>query len=195
MRLGKDKRAIYIVVFLLLSASAGGQTGKSYKYHSEGNVKMNYAINGDQSFIIYYSLPELNVENIINSNGTFYRISIPGHVSTSAPGKPELPVYSRLITIPEGSGYKVKISEVRTSRINPSGKKIDGILYPSQEGETKNAEQKPSRFSIDKAEYARRGIINSDTVKIEPLGKVRDKNLANLVISPVRYNPLVLHTR
>lgn len=189
MRLGKDKRAIYIVVFLLLSASAGGQTGKSYKYLSEGNVKMNYAINGDQSFIINYSLPELNVENIINSNGTFYRISIPGHVSTSAPGKPELPVYSRLITIPEGSGYKVKISEVRTSRINPSGKKIDGILYPSQEGETKNAEQKTTRFSIDKAEYAKRGIINSDTVRIEPLGKVRDKNLANLIISPVRYNP------
>jgi len=189
MRLGKDKQAIYIVVFLLLSASAVGQTGKSYKYLSEGNLQMNYAINGDQSFVIYYSLPELNIENTINSNGTFYRLSIPGHVSTSDPGKPELPVFSRLITIPEGSGYKVKISEVRTSRINPSGKKIDGILYPSQEGETKNSDQKTTRFLIDKAEYAKRGIINSDTVRIEPLGKLRDKKLANLIISPVRYNP------
>jgi hypothetical protein len=100
-----------------------------------------------------------------------------------------VPVYSQLISIPEGSEYKVKITEVRTSRINPSGKKIEGILYPSQEGETKEAEQKTHRFLIDKTEYAKRGIIKSDTVRIEPLGKVRNVNLANLIIYPVRYNP------
>jgi hypothetical protein len=189
MRLGKDKQAISIAVFLLISASAGGQAGKSYKYLSDGNLQMNYAVTGNQSIIINYSAPEVNVENIINSNGTYYRLSIPGHVSTTVPGKPEVPVYSRLISIPEGSEYKVRITEVKTSRIKPSGKKIEGILYPAQEGETKEAVQKTGRFAIDRTEYAKRGVINSDTVRIEPLGKVRNMNLANLTIAPVRYNP------
>jgi len=189
MHLGKDKKTISIVVFLLLTASGAGQSGRSYKYLSEGNLETTYEINGNQSFIINYSAPELNVENIINPYGSFYRVTIPGHVSTTVPGKPEVPVFSRLISVPEGSECKIRITEVKTSRINPSGKKIKGILYPSQEGETKEAEQKITRFAIDNTEYARKGVINSDTVRIEPLGKIRGRNLANLIISPVRYNP------
>jgi hypothetical protein len=189
MLLGKDKQAISIAVFLLLSASATGQAGKSYRYLSDGNLKMSYAISGDQSIVINYSAPELNVENISNSTGTYYRLSIPGHTSSNVPGKPEVPLFSRLISLPEGSQYRVKITEVKSSRIKPSGKKIEGILYPAQEGETKQTDQKRTSFSIDRMEYATRGIINSDTVRIERLGKVRDQNLANLIISPVRYNP------
>jgi len=60
----------------------------------------------------------------------------------------------------------VKISEVRTSRINPSGKKLTAFFILHRKVKQKNAEQSQP-VSIDKAEYARRGIINSDTVKIE----------------------------
>ena len=189
MRLGKDKRAIILAVFLLFAASASGQTGKSYKFHLDGNLQESDVISGSQSFIINYSISELNIENIINEHGSFYRVSIPGHAPASDPGKPELPVFSRLISIPEGSDYKVKISEVRSSRINPSGKKIEGILFPAQEGETKEVQQKKPEFLIDKTVYAPRGIISSDTVRIESLGTLRNKKLANLFISPVRYNP------
>ncbi len=83
----------------------------------------------------------------------------------------------------------MKISEVRSSRINPSSKKIDGILIPSQEGETKETNQKKPEFLLDKTVYAERGIILSDTVTIEPLGTSRNNKLANLTLSPVRYNP------
>jgi hypothetical protein len=189
MRLGKDKHAILIVVFLLFSASAVGQAGKSFKYHLDGNLEKNIVIAGKQSLIINYSITELSVENITTENGSFYRVYIPDHVSTSTPGKPELPVFSRLISIPERSEYKVKISEVRSSRINPSGKKIEGILFPVQEGETKEIQRKKPEFIIDKTVYATRGIISSDTVCIESLGTVRNKKLANLLIFPVRYNP------
>lgn len=189
MRLGKDKQIIPVAVFLLFSASAGGQAGRNFKYQLDGNLKMDGAITDNQSLIINYSASELNIEGIFTTSGTFYRVSIPGHISTAIPGKPELPVYSRLISIPEGSTYKVKITEVRSSRIKPSGKKIEGILYPAQEGETKKVQQKKPLFQIDKALYATRGIIASDTVNVESLGRVKNINLANLYISPVRYDP------
>jgi Peptidase family C25/Propeptide_C25/Peptidase family C25, C terminal ig-like domain len=189
MHLGKDKQAIFLAVFLLFAASAKGQTAKSYKFHLDGNLQNNDVLIGKQSIIINYSISELNVESIKNSNGLFYRVSIPGHIPSSIPGKPELPILSRLILLPDGSGFKIKISDIRSSKLNPSGKKIEGLLFPAQESETKEIQQTKPEFKIDKAIYAVRGFISSDTVRIEPLGKVRNSSLANLYISPVRYNP------
>jgi hypothetical protein len=189
MRLGKDKQGILFVVFLLYSVSASGQAGLSYKYKFDSDTGRSEIIKGNQSLTINYSISELSIKNTSNVDGTFYRISIPGHVSSAVPGKPELPVLSRLITIPDGFEYKVRISEIKSSRLKPSGKKIKGILYPAQEGETKEMKQNKPKFVLDKNVYATRGIIVSDTVRIESLGTVRNRKLANLFITPIHYNP------
>ena len=189
MRLGKDKQDILFLVFLLFSASLGGQAGLNYRYQFDGDPGKSEIIPGNQSLTINYSISELNFQSVCNDNGTFYRVAIPGHVSSTSPGKPELPVLSRLITVPEGFEYEVRISEIRSSRINPSRKNIKGILYPAQAGETKNPVQNRNEFLIDKKAYSYPGVLPSDTVKIERLGIVRNKRLANLMISPVHYNP------
>ncbi len=189
MRLGKGKEVILSSIILLVSASLLGQVENNIKYQFNGDLREIYVTTGDQSITINYSISEVNIGSITNEHGSFYRISIPGHTNTTLPGKPELPVFSRLIAIPEGVKYVVKISDVISTKINPSGKKIKGILYPAQEGQTKGIQQDQTRFKMDKADYSSRDLISSDTVKIENLGKVRKSNLANLMISPVRYNP------
>ena len=189
MQLGKGKELILSTIILLVSASVSGQVENSIKYQLNGNLQKIAVTTGNQSITLNYSLSEINIESYNNEHGSFYRMSIPGHTSTTLPGKPELPVYSRLISIPEDAKYSIKISEVISTRINPSGKKIRGILYPAQEGQTKGIQQDQTRFKMDKAEYSSRELISSDTVKIENLGKVRKNNLANLLIFPVRYNP------
>ena len=146
MRLGKDKQAILLAVFLVFSASASGQTGKSYKFHLDGNLQKSDVIIENQSVIINYSISELNVESITNDQVHFTVSPFRVTFTSTVPGKPELPVFSRLISIPEGSGFKIKISEVRSSRINPSGKKIEGILFPAQESETKECSAKETEF-------------------------------------------------
>ena len=189
MRLGNDKHAILLAVFLLLSASAGGQARRTYKYHFLGDLQGTHVVKSDKSISINYSISELNIESIVNENGSFYRIEIPGHTPTTITGKPELPVLNRLITVPENYTYQVKFSQVKSTRVKPSGEKIGGILIPAQEGETKEVQKKKPIFSIDKTIYGTRGLISSDTVRIESLGIIRNKRLANLIISPVRYNP------
>jgi hypothetical protein len=189
MRLGKDKQATLLAVFLVFAASASGQTERSYKFHKTGDLQTTVVISDDHSIIINYSVPELKVKSLTNNAGAFFRISIPGHVTSSDPGKPELPVFSRLITIPDGSDFSIKISEVRTSKVSPVGKKTNGILYPAQESETKDIQQTRQDFKINKNIYATRGFISGDTVRIEKLGQSRASKLANLYISPVRYNP------
>ncbi len=102
MRLGKDKQAEILAVFLFFTLTAAGQQVKNYKYQLNGDLQKNIVVYDDHSLTINYSLSELNLENLINDNGTFFRLSIPGHIPTSDIGKPELPVLSRLISVPGG---------------------------------------------------------------------------------------------
>jgi hypothetical protein len=189
MRLGKDKHAILLAIFLVFAASVRGQTEKSFKFHLKDTLQNNDVIIAENSIIVNYSISELNITNVKNDQGSFYRLSIPGHGRSSDPGKPELPVFSRLISIPEGSGFRINISNVKSTIIKPSGKKIEGILLPAQESETKAIQRTKPQFKQDKRIYASRDFIPGDTVKIESLGVSRNSKLANLYISPVRYNP------
>ena len=189
MCLGNNKQIVLTAVLLFHAVSASCQIVYSQKYQFNGDLQKSSMVFEDNSLIINYSVSELNLETVSNEYGNFYRVSIPGHTPTYEPGKPELPVLSRLISIPEGTDYKIRISDVKTRRLHPSAKKIKGILYPSQEGETKDPIQRRRNFVIDKTSYASRSIIASDTVRIEHLGTLRNNSLSNIIISPVRYNP------
>jgi hypothetical protein len=186
---GKDKYLILMVIPLLFAASVDGQAGKNYKFHFNDDLQTGIAITGNSNFIVNYSISELNIENTNNINGNFYKLSIPGHSPQSDHGKPELPVLSRLISIPENSNVKIKISEVATKRIFPAEKGFTGLLFPSQISETKNDQKQRPGFVIDNNLYGSTDFIGTDTVKIEMVGKVRSNQLATLTISPVRYNP------
>jgi len=193
MYLGKSGILKFLFIFLLFTGSVSGQTGKTHKYHFKGDLQETIIQPGQRSIIIDYSLSELNLTSLSDENGIFYRISAPGHVLTTDPGKPELPVFQKLIYISEGSRPNIKISRVKSIRIIPSKQDIKGILMPSQYGETKKKEREKPEFVIDKKAYASTGPIKSDTVKIEYLGKIRDKGISTLIISPVRYNPGANH--
>ena len=173
----------------MLYSSAAGQPVKSHKYLLESDLSENSVASTDNSIIIKYSASELQVESIKNENGSFYKVSIPGHIPSSEPGKPELPVLSRMIQIPVNSSYTVRISDVKTTRIKPRREKIDGLLFPAQEGETKEPQTQKPQFRIDKAAYASREFIKADTVRIERIGRARNINLAAIYIYPVIYNP------
>ena len=189
MCLGKDKRVWALVFITGFATISNGQTGKSIRVRFDGNLQKNSVIAEDHSLTINYILPELDLTSLLNDNGSFYRLTIPGHTYTSTPGKPELPVLSRLITIPQNGTYKIKISKVRSEKINPSRKNIDGILFPAQESETKEPQTKKPAFAFDKSSYSARDFLRSDTVRIDPVGTLRGNKLANLIISPVCYNP------
>jgi Peptidase family C25/Propeptide_C25/Peptidase family C25, C terminal ig-like domain len=189
MLLGLVKRAGIAIFLLALFSLTSGQAVKSHKYLFNSDLHGNNIVTTDNSIIINYSLPELYLEDITDNNGTFYRLAIPGHIPSSEPGKPELPVLSRMISVPAGSSYKIRITDVKTSRIKPSREKIEGMLFPAQEGETKDLQKQKPPFRIDKALYASRKFIESDTVHIEHIGKSRGVDLACIYINPVKYNP------
>ena len=189
IRLGINKQTVVTTVFFLFTGLVYCQDVKSYKYHFNGSLPEKRISTSGQSLIIDYSIPEISVETTEVENTTYYRLFIPGHVPTYSPGKPELPVMSGLIYIPEGADYKIIISNIKTTRLHPSTKKIKGILYPAQESDSKRPEERKRDFKIDREAYGSRTLLPFDTVKIEAIGNLRGKNLYNIIIAPVRYNP------
>ncbi len=189
MHLGYIKKSLCLFSLLVITLVINGQASKSCRISFDRVTQTNEIISSGRDIIINYTLPEIEISGFRGDNGSFYRISAPGHIHTSVPGKPELPVLSRLIAIPGDLVFEVRITDVSTRRVYPGRKKIDGLLFPAQEGETKGDQDKKRTFSIDKALYSTKKFIQSDTVTILPAGKVRGTRLANLVISPFRYNP------
>lgn len=188
MRLGIDKQTSLLFSFLGFSLIAFSQPAKEHRFHFNTTTEDIGFKSTDNSLTIEYNIPDLKLLDFSDENGSFYRIIIPGHIPSVTPGKPEMPVLSRLIAVPDELSYRIKISEVRSSVINPAKKKISGILFPAQEGETKKPQGK-KQFALDKEVYSSREFIMSDTVTIEAVSRLRDINLASLTISPVRYNP------
>ncbi len=187
MRLG-FRRNIFFLVFILPSLLAGAQPGKSHRY-SFGRIQEPAGIVIDGPTIrISHRLSGITVKSFGLDEGDFFRIEAEGYLLTSEPGKPELPVISRLITIPGDSEPEITISNVRTEVIKPSAENLNGLLYPAQESETKTAGAQ-RKLIIDTRTYSSRGFLPSDTVRIEKAGIIRGKKIANLVISPVLYDP------
>ncbi|MBN2863547.1 MAG: hypothetical protein JXN62_10320 [Bacteroidales bacterium] len=188
MRLGKLKQATLLVIFLFFSGLVKGQPVIRQKVHFDGNLQAVKTTATASSVTINYSISDLDLESFTNDYGSFFRVIIPGHSHTSVPGKPEIPVLSSLITMPEGNDYRIRITDIKSTKIFPGRKKINGLLFPAQEGETK-AQERKKPFAIDKTIYEARDLIQADTVTIESIGTLRGKKLACLLISPVRYNP------
>lgn len=191
MHLGYIKKSLCLLILLVITLVINGQASKScrIRFDKDKDSQTGEIISSGRDIVINYNLPGIDINGFSSDNGSFYRISAPGHIHTSVPGKPELPVFSRLISIPGDLVYDIRITDVRTQRIYPGRSKIDGRLFPAQEGETKGIQDKKRIFAIDKAVYSSRDFIPSDTVTIRSAGKVRGTLLANLVISPFRYNP------
>jgi hypothetical protein len=190
MYLGRVRHFGSLIVFLFITVLVYAQEPGSYKYHFNSGTEGSNILNDRHSIIIDYFLPELDLNSIENDFGSFYRLNVPGHNLTTDPGKPELPVFSRLIAVPGGSECRVRITNVKFLRIRPSVNKIKGKLYPAQYGDIKSQERQNRDFVIDRELYARESIINPDTVSIKPLGIIRGNQLSTLLINPVRYNPV-----
>lgn len=171
---------------LLLNSTAQVSVVREYIFHPD-RQKIEVISSGTE-ITINYNVSGLELRQVTVPEGNFYRVIIPGHDISSEKGKPELPVYSKLITIP-GKEYAIRITDVKTSIIHPSRNSIRGMVYPRQEEGTKNQERQKIRFEIDRETYSQRGYLRSDTVKVEYLGKSRDKEIAQVSVFPVRYSP------
>lgn len=184
---------IGVAVFAVFYTTAlpASLQNESRKYIFSGAGAFDIREKGYYSFSVTYSIPELSIQQITTDNGFYYNISIPGHHQLmNEPGKPALPVISKLIIVPDYSDIEVTYTKISSITIKPAKEGIKGQLYPAQLSSVKSDKDRQQRFLLDRETYNRNSFSRSDTLLIEYAGNMRGEKIATLLFIPARYNPV-----
>jgi hypothetical protein len=128
--------------------------------------------------------------NITDPSGRYIKLTLPGHHFTSETGKPELPVCSWLVEVPEGMELSVTLSDVTSERIRLADHSFsDAEIFPAQPAKTKNQPQDDRITVKDRKSYESRETLAHDTVTITHEGFFRGRKLAGIAVYPAFYNP------
>ncbi|MDR0683069.1 MAG: C25 family cysteine peptidase [Dysgonamonadaceae bacterium] len=103
-------------------------------------------------------------------------------------GKPNIPVYSRLIEIPLEAtvSYKVKNYEEKIIELASYG--FNKKIAPAQPSVSKSEE--PDEFYFDEKIYNENQYLYSEILTFEEVGIMRSSRLGRIEICPIQYNPV-----
>lgn len=115
----------------------------------------------------------------------FSNIIIDGLMPSSHNGAPSIPLFSRLIEVPQCDGFETTISEAEYDTINLAGP----LVMPVQPSRSKSDTSHHALFINNKI-YSTNDFYGLEPALVEKVGVARDRHLARLQLSPIRYNPV-----
>ena len=132
---------------------------------------------------------DISATNIKIPNAIYTQIEIDGFYPSSNVGDPNLPVLSQLIEIPICKGVSFKVINSESMVYPASQLGIEHQLYPTQPSYSKS-EEGPFPFVKNDNTYTTNEFYGTDVIRIENVGIARNKKLANIYFSPIKYNPV-----
>ncbi|NVO20945.1 MAG: T9SS type A sorting domain-containing protein [Bacteroidetes bacterium] len=123
------------------------------------------------------------------TKGSFAQIYAKGYSKSTQVGDPELPVMSRLIEVPVDAVPEIRIVSYTITDYDLSNYGVTAKIFPLQPPHAKNASSS-SEFAYNTASYQQNKFLGGELAKVEIQGFLRGVRLANLIISPVQYNPV-----
>ncbi len=190
MSSGKKKIVAIIASACLSVISCFGQIADSYYISFDSSKDSSSVTVSGYDISIDYSVGSMDINVISDNNSKYFKINLPDHIPSEIEGEPELPIWNRLIVIPEGYKYTIKVSNVVSKEISLRREGIKALLFPAQENASKNGKTRKQKIIIDKKLYRSDLLAGFDTIRLETIGKSRGKTLAILSVSPMRYNPV-----
>lgn len=173
------KKSILSVVFLISAIALYAQG----KYEV---IKSDYS-----NLEITFSAPDhFSVENITLKGQDFVSLAMDGFDQSSAIGCPSLPTLREMIEIPICGGISVQVKSERHILVDGESMGITDKVAPLQPSVCKTASRNSNILAYDYKTYTTNAFYGLEPVTVETVGVARDRNLAQVVFSPVKYNPI-----
>lgn len=137
------------------------------------------------SLTLEFSIGELQQNTFSADDGEFTTLSLTDLIPSAAVGAPCLPVFSRLIEVPQCQGFDIAVTTAEYDTIFLQGPR----LFPAQPSRSKSDTSR-HQLLIDNKIYSTDAFFGFPTASVEKVGVARDRHLARLQFSPVRYNPV-----
>ena len=156
---------------------------------SKENNRFAVTEKSENSFKIINQLNLINTNKIKTENGEFVKLTVPYYSSNSEIGNPELPSLKKLISIPNDSEINIEIIHKESKKVKLSEFGINQYILPRQPSISKGATADEIFFHINNKIYKEDRFFQDNIVSTELLGKMREVQLARIIISPFSYNP------
>jgi len=122
--------------------------------------------------------------------GAFYNLEVNGLVRIYTEGMPNIPVYSKLIEIPQDAEVNYKIVSYDEQIIKLSDYNVTSKISPAQASVSKSANEATLPFNYNATAYTTNDYLNNDVVSVENVGTLRTTRFARIQINPIQYNPV-----
>ena len=173
------KKILLSLAVLFLGLCAYAQSGYDVKSSDYHRLELSFK-----------APATLNVENVTVKGGDFSMVTMDGFGQSSVLGCPSLPTMRCLIEAPLCSGISVRIASENHIVIDGGSIGVTHRIAPAQPSECKTASRNHDMLFLRDEIYNADAFYGIDVVTTEKVGVARDRNLAEVVFSPVQYNPV-----
>lgn len=136
------------------------------------------------------TLHQINQMNVNTKAGLFTEIGLAGYSYSTIEGAPKVPVMRRLIEVPLGARFEIKVVRESHRDYTLAELGIQNPLIPAQPSVSKEWDDVSDLpFVYNQEIYSKDAFLFDDMAKVVPSGIMRGQNLAILEIYPVQYNP------
>ncbi len=163
---------------------------------NNGKTEVKFDKGTYQSLSFTATLSTIQFRDISTSKGNFTEFFVSGFGFANVAGDPKLPVYKKLIEVPQGADYTVIIQNQSYREYDLSAFGITQKLIPAQLPVSKNITD-PSTipFLYNEATYLQNKWLGEPLVSVSYVGVERSVTLARIEVSPVQYNPVTNRIR
>jgi PKD repeat protein len=181
------KKLITIPFFFCCVLLTNAQLSIQLQPQREG---LHLSSNTGLSFSGTFSISEINFDHARTPVGVFSVLSVPEFTFRYNDGNPSIPVYSRLVEIPGDVNVNIQIKSFTTQVIQLSDYGIYERIVPAQPSYSKSTDPKDIEFKYNEAAYQVNDFTEGPLVNIEYQSMARGVGIAQMIIDPVRYNPV-----
>lgn len=157
----------------------------------QNKTALTYSAQGFEKITFQSTVSSVQFREVNTSQGPFTELFILNHVNASAQGEPNMPTTCRLIEVPLNKGFTIEIihSEYKDYNLKELGA-LNPVI-PVQPSLSKGVEDPGSvPFAFKQDVYSLDRLTSLPLVSVNPAGIMRSINLAQLVVSPLQYNPV-----
>jgi len=184
-----QKQAFLWLLFFLLLVGMEVNAANEIILNNSGRTKINVTENTLSHLLISNTISSFNTLFVKTDKGEFIELQLDSYSKTNTIGSPQLPVLSKLIEIPEGSTPEVKVISFDLKEYLLADFGITQKLFPTQAPQSKNS-VKNVDIAFNRQVYETNSFYGDVLVQVKVTGNLRGVQLANLVLSPVQYNPV-----
>lgn len=139
-----------------------------------------------QQLQIEFTVGNPEVSTTMISGEFFNTLNLVGYQQSLADhGAPSLPLFSRLIEVPMEATFDVKVTDALYDTLPALKHRIVPVQLPRSKSDTT-----ARKLYINNSLYSSDVFFGEQEAIVEAVGVARDRRLARLQFSPVRYNPV-----